>query len=189
MWHRSDGTDVLPLTQCCSPNAKPTATTRHTASTSTHWHCAFGICWHSNKTRAPIANLPNSAQLEGTPTIPPSYIWVRAVVCTCSEGQTDRQTHRRAWLIYVSCRLRLTQKVAIHLLALYPVRTRWASPEETFTHSTNPRGHYTTSSINFRHFLRSTASSLHICWVWQFFSITSVQAFFGLPLGLTLSTS
>jgi len=25
------------------------------------------LCWHSNKTRAPIANPPNSAQLEGTP--------------------------------------------------------------------------------------------------------------------------
>jgi len=25
------------------------------------------LCCHSNKTRAPIANLPNSAQLEGTP--------------------------------------------------------------------------------------------------------------------------
>jgi len=37
-------------------------------------------CCHSNETRAPIANPPNSAQLEGTPTIPPSYIWVRAVV-------------------------------------------------------------------------------------------------------------
>ena len=28
------------------------------------------LCCHSNKTRAPIANLPNTAQLEGTPTIP-----------------------------------------------------------------------------------------------------------------------
>ena len=37
-------------------------------------------CYHSNETCAPIANLPNSAQLEGTPSIPPSYIRVRAVV-------------------------------------------------------------------------------------------------------------
>ena len=28
------------------------------------------LCCHSNETRAPIANPPNSAQLEGTPTIP-----------------------------------------------------------------------------------------------------------------------
>jgi len=32
------------------------------------------------KPREPIANPPNSAQLWGTPTIPPSYIWVCAVV-------------------------------------------------------------------------------------------------------------
>jgi len=53
------------------------------------------VCCHSNETRVPIANLPNSAQLEGTPTISPSYIRVRTVVWECSEGQTDRQTHRQ----------------------------------------------------------------------------------------------
>ena len=47
---------------------------------------------HSNETRAPIANPPNSAQLEGTHTIPPTYIWVGAVVWECREGQTDTQT-------------------------------------------------------------------------------------------------
>jgi len=41
--------------------------TRHRASTSTRRHFAFGLCCHSNKTRAPIADPPNSAQLEGTP--------------------------------------------------------------------------------------------------------------------------
>jgi len=50
------------------------------------------VCCHSNKTRAPIANLPNSAQLVGTPTIPASYIRVHAVVWECGEGQTDTQT-------------------------------------------------------------------------------------------------
>ena len=35
-----------------------------------------------------IANPPNSAQLGGTPTIPPSYIRVRAVVWECGRGQT-----------------------------------------------------------------------------------------------------
>jgi len=44
---------------------------------------------HSNETCAPIANPPNSAQLEGTPTIPPSYIRVRALVCECGERQTQ----------------------------------------------------------------------------------------------------
>ena len=44
--------------------------------------------------RALIANPPNSAQLGGTPpTIPPSYIRVRAVVWKCGEGQTHTHTH------------------------------------------------------------------------------------------------
>jgi len=38
------------------------------------------LCCHSNETRAPIANPPNSAQLEDTPTISPSYIHICAVV-------------------------------------------------------------------------------------------------------------
>jgi len=52
-------------------------------------------CCHSNETRSPTANPPNSTQLEGTPspTILPSYIRVHAVVWECSEGQTDRYTH------------------------------------------------------------------------------------------------
>ena len=50
------------------------------------------LCCHSNKTRVPIANLSNSAQLEGTPTIPPTYIQVHAVVWECGKGQTDRHT-------------------------------------------------------------------------------------------------
>jgi len=37
------------------------------------------LCCHSNETRTPTANPPNSAQLEGTPTISPSYIQVHAV--------------------------------------------------------------------------------------------------------------
>jgi len=41
---------------------------------------------HSDETCAPIAHLPNSAQLEGTPTIPPTYILVRAVVWEYSKG-------------------------------------------------------------------------------------------------------
>jgi len=51
------------------------------------------LCCHSNETRAPIANPPNTAQLEGTPIIPPNFR-VRAVVSECGEGQRDRQTDR-----------------------------------------------------------------------------------------------
>jgi len=42
----------------------------------------FALCCHSchsNATRAPIANLPNSAQLGGSLYHAPSYIQVRAV--------------------------------------------------------------------------------------------------------------
>jgi len=44
---------------------------------------------------APIADPPNNAQQECTPTIRPSYIRVRTVVWECGEGQTrhtDTQT-------------------------------------------------------------------------------------------------
>jgi len=59
---------------------------------------------HSNETRAPISNLPNSTQLEGSSYHSPSYIRVRAVV-------RDRQTQRRPWSIYTSPRLCLTRNV------------------------------------------------------------------------------
>jgi len=52
------------------------------------------ICCHSNKTRAPIANLPNSAQLWRTSTIPPSYI---GSVQYCGHVVRDRQTHSHRW--------------------------------------------------------------------------------------------
>ena len=65
--------------------------TRHRASTS-----MFASCCHSNATRASIANPPNSAQLGGIPTTPPSYIRVRAIVWAWGRGQshtnTDTQT-------------------------------------------------------------------------------------------------
>jgi len=53
------------------------------------------LSWQRNPC-TDFANPPNSAQLEGTPTIPASYIRVRAVVWECGEGKTDEQTHRRA---------------------------------------------------------------------------------------------
>jgi len=52
------------------------------------------VCCHSNKTRAPIANPPISAQLEGTAYHSRIYIRVRAVVWECGNGH--RQTHRHA---------------------------------------------------------------------------------------------
>jgi len=45
----------------------PAIKTRHRASTSTHDILRSALCCYGNETHAPIANLPNSAQLEGTP--------------------------------------------------------------------------------------------------------------------------
>jgi len=45
------------------------------------------LCCYSNETRAPNTNPPNNAQLDDTPTIPPTYIRVRAVM-----WDWDRQT-------------------------------------------------------------------------------------------------
>jgi len=67
-----------------------TMKTRRRASTSTRWHFAFGLCCYSNEILAPIANVPNSVQLEGTPS--PTYIRVCAVVSACGEIQTKIQT-------------------------------------------------------------------------------------------------
>jgi len=54
--------------------------------------------------------------IEGaSPTTPPSYIGVPAIVWTCGRGQTNRQTHRRAWPQYISRRLRLTRNVTSSL--------------------------------------------------------------------------
>jgi len=49
------------------------------------------LCCHSNETCAPIAYLPNTAQLEGIPYHSPNYIRVHAVMWECGEEQTDTQ--------------------------------------------------------------------------------------------------
>jgi len=69
------------------------------------------LCCHSNETRALTANPSNSAQLDGTPTIPPSYIWIRTVVWECGKGQT----HRQLWPIYISPWLCLTWNVITYV--------------------------------------------------------------------------
>jgi len=50
------------------------------------------LCCCSNETRALIVNPLNSAQLQGTPTIPPTYIRIHALAWECGKGQTDTQT-------------------------------------------------------------------------------------------------
>jgi len=89
----------------------------------TRWHFAFA-CMLSMRVMCYVVIVTkpvhrsqirdrNSAQLGGTPTIPPSYVRVRAAVWACGRGQTDRHihTHRRAWPLYISRRLRLTRYV------------------------------------------------------------------------------
>ena len=95
----------------CQLNAEKQAT-RHTVSTSTRWHFAFGLCCHSNETqtRAPTANPPNSAQLQGAPYHSPTYMPVSSVVWyAAADRQSD--THRHVWPIHILHHLRLTQNV------------------------------------------------------------------------------
>jgi len=84
-------------------NAGTITQTRHRVCTSTRWHFAFTLWCHSNETRAPIANPPNTAQLRGTPTIPPSYIRVHAAVWAWGDGQTGRHRHTDVRDQYTLC--------------------------------------------------------------------------------------
>jgi len=53
------------------------------------------LCCHSNETRAPIANPPNSPQLEGIPYNSPNlHRDTRIGVGAKMRRGTDRQTHR-----------------------------------------------------------------------------------------------
>jgi len=79
--------------------------------TSTRRHFAFALCCHSNANPCTDCKSAQYCTARGTPTIPPSYILVRAVVWACGSGQTARQTNRRAWPIYISRRLRFTRNL------------------------------------------------------------------------------
>jgi len=68
--------------------AQVTKSTRHRALADI-LHSA--LCCHNDETGAQVANPPNSAQLEGTPTVPPRYVWIRAVVWECGDRQRDTQ--------------------------------------------------------------------------------------------------
>jgi len=84
------------------------------------------LCCHSNETRAPIANPLTIAQLEGTPTIPPSYIRIRKVQCenAARDRHTDRLTHKRASPLYISHRRRLTRDVTTPMIFMSTARAR-----------------------------------------------------------------
>jgi len=107
--------------------------TRHGASTSTRWHFAFALCCHSNEIHAPIPNLPNTAQLGGTPCHsaklhpgPCSSVGMRP--------RTHTHTHRRAWPQYISRRLRHTRNVITWIVDV--VCQTLASCNKIWTHFT-----------------------------------------------------
>jgi len=77
---------------------------------------------HNNETREPLANPTNSAQLQGIITIPQVTSGSVQVMWECGEGQSDTQTHRRAWPIYISRGLRLMLYVTSHRAGK---STRW----------------------------------------------------------------
>jgi len=74
-------------------------------ASATHFQCC-----HSNTTRAPIANPPNSAQLGGIPYHSPK-LYPGPCNSVGMRPRTDTQTHRRAWPQYISRGLRLTRNV------------------------------------------------------------------------------
>jgi len=79
----------------------------------TRWHFSVALCCHSNVTRAPIANSPNSAQLGSSRTTPKlhpgsySSVGMRPRTYT----QTNRQT--RMTTIHLVSSIRLTRNVII----------------------------------------------------------------------------
>jgi len=81
-----------------TPPSRPFALCRHIAGWTQACNCmGFALYCHSNATRAPIANPPNSAQLGGrlyhVPKLhpgPSSSVGVRP----WTDRQTDTQTHR-----------------------------------------------------------------------------------------------
>jgi len=62
------------------------------ASTSTRWHFALGAVVIATKPMHRLQIRPIVHKWRTSPTIPPSYIQVCAVVWECGEGQTDMQT-------------------------------------------------------------------------------------------------
>jgi len=66
------------------------------------------VCCHSNKARAPIANPPNSAQIQGTPYPSPKYL--RPCSSVAMRPRTDTHTQTRVTNIHFASST-LTQNV------------------------------------------------------------------------------
>jgi len=121
----------------------------------------------------------------------------------CRASDSPLSVHR-----LVSCTSLTTRPVSSHSRHCRDTHTRTRTRTRTHTHTDthththnrltglpgwarNRRNIHThpdhqTSFINFLHLLRFIASSLFNVRAWQSFSTTSLQALFGLPLGLTL---
>ena len=72
----------------------------------------LALCCHSNETPELTANLPNSAQLEGTPYHSPNLHPGPCSSVGMRRG-TDTQTHSRLWSVYISPQLCLMRNVMI----------------------------------------------------------------------------
>jgi len=108
-----------------------------TSSSSNRWHFAFTLCCQCNETRVSIANPPNNTQL-GAPYNSPK---LHPGPCSSGHAATDRHTHRSAWPIYISRRLRLTRNVvsssSLSLsssLLVYYMHYNWHAGSKTLLH-------------------------------------------------------
>ena len=91
------------------------------------------------------------------------------------------------------CKLHFTKQTHTHTTILRPLefclgQPGWAGTKINISSTHTYRVHQS-SHICFLHLLQSMASSLFSLRAWLSFSTTSLQVFFGLPLGLTPSTS
>jgi len=72
----------------------------------------FALCCHSNATRAPIANPPNSAQVGGSLYLAPklhpgpcSSLGVRPRTDRHTDRHTDARDHNTFCVVYDSCKM------------------------------------------------------------------------------------
>ena len=125
---------------------------------------------------APIANPPNSAQLGGTPYHSPNLhpgpyhsVGMRPRTGT----QTHRQTHRRAWPLYISRHLRLTRNVifkktatSVHVQYSIPATTSrkylwaWSSVNGASVGTSRTQLH-TTSSPGYQRHVYQVKATFH----------------------------
>jgi len=85
--------------------------TSYRVSTTSRWHFTFVLCCHNNETRAPIANPPNSAQLESTPFHSPKLHLGPFVSVGMRRGTHTHTQMHVTYMHFTSSTLRLTRNV------------------------------------------------------------------------------